>query len=181
MSAPLPPPPPPPPPDLTFAVRIFIVRSLQFLKRIQQSTSSISVSISMAWCKIDIPLAKAIEFCLICHIINPSIWYFQGGSALRLFHRETESYMMAEGLFHDRITEDGKGAIPDSRVHGANMGPIWGRQDPDWPHVGPMNFAIWDRPGFNIDIVFPGIAIPIKMIDIDIGSAWFNVNTKSRK
>ena len=33
---------------------------------------------------------------------------------------------------------------PDSMVHGANMGPIWGRQDPDGPHVGPMNFAIWE-------------------------------------
>ena len=33
---------------------------------------------------------------------------------------------------------------PDSKVHGANMGPIWGRQDPGGPHVGPMNFAIWD-------------------------------------
>ena len=29
---------------------------------------------------------------------------------------------------------------PDSKVHGANMGPIWGRQDPGGPHVGPMNF-----------------------------------------
>ena len=35
-------------------------------------------------------------------------------------------------------------AVPDSKVHGANMGPIWGRQDPGGPHVGPMNFAIWD-------------------------------------
>ena len=26
------------------------------------------------------------------------------------------------------------------------MGPIWGQQDPDGPHVGPMNFAIWDMP-----------------------------------
>ena len=34
--------------------------------------------------------------------------------------------------------------IPDSKVHGANAGPIWGRQDPGGPHVGPMNFAIWD-------------------------------------
>ena len=34
--------------------------------------------------------------------------------------------------------------IPDSKVHGANMGPIWGRQDPGGPHVGPMSFAIWD-------------------------------------
>ena len=41
-------------------------------------------------------------------------------------------------------------------VHGANMGPTWGgqdpggphvgpmnRQDPGGPHVGPINFAIW--------------------------------------
>ena len=34
-------------------------------------------------------------------------------------------------------------SIPDSKVHGANMGPIWGRQDPGGPHVGPMKFAIW--------------------------------------
>ena len=33
--------------------------------------------------------------------------------------------------------------IPDSKVHGSNMGPIWGQQDPGGLHVGPMNFAIW--------------------------------------
>ena len=32
---------------------------------------------------------------------------------------------------------------PDSKVHGAYMGPTWGRQDPGGPHVGPMIFAIW--------------------------------------
>ena len=31
----------------------------------------------------------------------------------------------------------------DNKVHEANMGPIWGRQDPGGPHVGPINFAIW--------------------------------------
>ena len=31
---------------------------------------------------------------------------------------------------------------PDSNVHGANMGPIRGRQDPGGSHVSPMNFAI---------------------------------------
>ena len=31
---------------------------------------------------------------------------------------------------------------PDSKVHGANMGPIWGQQDPGGPNVSPMNFAI---------------------------------------
>ena len=34
--------------------------------------------------------------------------------------------------------------IPDSKDHGANMGPIWGRQDPGGPHVGSMNFVIWE-------------------------------------
>ena len=35
-------------------------------------------------------------------------------------------------------------SIPHSKVHGANMGPSWGRQDPGGPHVGNMNLAIWD-------------------------------------
>ena len=34
---------------------------------------------------------------------------------------------------------------PDSKDHGANMGPTWGRQDPGGPHVGPMILAIWGR------------------------------------
>ena len=34
--------------------------------------------------------------------------------------------------------------IPDNKVHWANMGPIWGLQDPGGRHVGPMNFVIWD-------------------------------------
>ena len=32
--------------------------------------------------------------------------------------------------------------VPDSKVHGANTGFTWGRQDPGVPHVGPMNLAI---------------------------------------
>ena len=35
------------------------------------------------------------------------------------------------------------GTYPDSKVHGANMGPTWGRQDPGGPYVGHMNLAIW--------------------------------------
>ena len=30
----------------------------------------------------------------------------------------------------------------ESKVHGANMGPIWGRQDPGGPHIGHMNLAM---------------------------------------
>ena len=31
---------------------------------------------------------------------------------------------------------------PDSKVHGANMGPTWVLSAPDGPHVGPRNIAI---------------------------------------
>ena len=33
--------------------------------------------------------------------------------------------------------------IPGSKVHVANMGPTWGRQDTGASRVGPMNLAIW--------------------------------------
>ena len=35
--------------------------------------------------------------------------------------------------------------IPDSEVHGANMGPTWVLSVPNGPHVGPMNVAIRDN------------------------------------
>ena len=34
--------------------------------------------------------------------------------------------------------------IPDSKIHGTNMGPTWVLSAPDGPHVGLMNLAIWD-------------------------------------
>ena len=43
----------------------------------------------------------------------------------------------------EKAENDQSSQYPDSKVHGANMGPIWGRQDPGGPHVGPLNFVIW--------------------------------------
>ena len=34
--------------------------------------------------------------------------------------------------------------FPDSKVHGANMGPNWVLWAPNGTHVGPMNLANWD-------------------------------------
>ena len=36
-------------------------------------------------------------------------------------------------------------ANPDSKVHGANMGPIWVLSTADGPHVAPINLAIWEN------------------------------------
>ena len=61
---------------------------------------------------------------------------------------------------------------PVSKVHGANMAPIWGRQDPGGPHVGPMDLAIWDmvmktkpspgtRTPSQYEVSFPRTGIPM--------------------
>ena len=46
-----------------------------------------------------------------------------------------------EGLIKSNIYDTN---IPDSKVHGANMGPTWFLSAPDGHHVGPMNLAIRD-------------------------------------
>ena len=60
-------------------------------------------------------------------------------------------------ILHSRYYSYWWWVYPDSRVHGANMGPIWGRQDPGGPHIGPMNLAIWvvlpEHSGFSTSIV----------------------------
>ena len=43
-------------------------------------------------------------------------------------------------------------SYPHSKVHGANMGPIWGRQDPGGTHVGTVSFFTWvSFLGFSMD------------------------------
>ena len=58
-------------------------------------------------------------------------------------HLETPPLLGRYTLDIPRREGSGCYAFPDSKVNEANMGPIWGRQDPGGPHVGPMNFAIW--------------------------------------
>ena len=46
--------------------------------------------------------------------------------------------------------------IPDSKVHGANIGPTWVLPTPDGPHVGPMNLAIREVTAFCILLIIRG-------------------------
>ena len=41
---------------------------------------------------------------------------------------------------------------PDSKVHGANMRPIWVLSAPAGPHLGPMNLAIRGGDHFQFNI-----------------------------
>ena len=47
----------------------------------------------------------------------------------------------------------------------ANMGPIWGRQGPGGPHVGPINFAIWRplTPIFFLMCVLTMLRLPVSI------------------
>ena len=48
---------------------------------------------------------------------------------------------------YDRMKSQSKSENPDSKVHGVNMGPTWGRQDPCRPQVGHVNLASWNISG----------------------------------
>ena len=70
------------------------------------------------------------------------------GNAIGLLHFTDQPWMFGQHFWMDGCTLLGtikkSNNNHDSKVYGANMGPIWGRQDPGGPHIGPMNFSIWE-------------------------------------
>ena len=89
-------------------------------------------------------------------IVHPYWWAVECGvsfviSMEKWYHKISSVHTMHIVLFTWSIIYGGR-HHPDSKVHGANMGPIWGRQDPGGPHVGPMNFVIWAVPFRHVSI-----------------------------
>ena len=82
-----------------------------------------TVTIDAAW----IGFVKIIHYLL-------HIFCFQDFESYGMYHHNT-LYVTGKSLWLERF--------PDSEVHGVIIRPIWGQQDPGWPHVGPMNFPIW--------------------------------------
>ena len=50
---------------------------------------------------------------------------------------------------------------PDSKVHGAHMGPNLGRQDPGGPHVGAMNLAILEGTPIIVTVTNTRVTYPV--------------------
>ena len=50
--------------------------------------------------------------------------------------------------------------LSDSKVRGANMGPIWGWHEAGGPHVSPLNFAIWFHKNGNASQMTSSITDP---------------------
>ena len=74
----------------------------------------------------------------------PAVRVYSDSWGLFYQQRSAETRTWISNCIHSKVTPVWGDFIPDRKVHGANMGPIWGRQDPGGPHVCPMNFAIWD-------------------------------------
>ena len=66
------------------------------------------------------------------------VWGSWGMGCLSIF-KETDFEIMKLNCTRDMATS------LIARPMGPTMGPTWGRQDPGGPHVGHMNFAIWDN------------------------------------
>ena len=105
-------------------------------------------------------IANAMELRLSC--TNPSIYtasldlneWTEGAvtehvSVMELDLRQSSRLLRSvSSQWRDAVTSlstNGKACwhYPDSKVHGANMGPNWVLSAPVGPHVGPMNLAIW--------------------------------------
>ena len=72
----------------------------------------------------------------ICaHVNNNQILWFKPEPRLKFGHENCRA-----------LEPENSAHYPDSKVHGANMGPTWVLAAPDGPHVGPMSLAI--REGF---------------------------------
>ena len=50
---------------------------------------------------------------------------------------------------------------PDSKVHGANMGPSWVLSAPVGPHIGPMNLAIKEVLAVHCISIIVSLSIPL--------------------
>ena len=61
-------------------------------------------------------------------------------------------------------------ASPDSKVHGANMGPTWVLSAADRPHVGPLNLAIRVIPISPGELVYVVVfvGIPRGLVPIEV-------------
>ena len=78
---------------------------------------------------------------VVCMFKQSTVQVFVSSNLLNIWNQFVEKNI-SDGDFSTRDILILRGH-PNNKIHGANMGPIWGQRNPGGPHVGPMNFAIW--------------------------------------
>ena len=87
-----------------------------------------------------VPVLSPEQLMTACVRTSPNTSNFISKEAGAILRIVWQTWILACRLTEKLYSND---VCPDSKVHGANMGHICGRQDPDGPHGGPMNFAFW--------------------------------------
>ena len=87
---------------------------------------------------------------------------------IKIIEKLTKAIMSVLPLIFT-LWHSSKNHVPDSKVHGANMGPTWVLSAPDGPHVGPMNLAIRDSLYQPIEAGWCMYA-SVKWVSIDSGN-----------
>ena len=74
----------------------------------------------------------------------PACWQNRNGMLVRPWTDDAQWFILSGELrgMHEVSHRTMATRCRDSKVHGANMGPIWVLPAPDGPHVGPMNLFI---------------------------------------
>ena len=88
------------------------------------------------------PMVILLSLDILFAMYSANVRLFNGPFSLTIIHSPFFRNFHCNNISDNKATRH---HIPDSKVHGANMGPTWGQQDPDGPHVGNMNLAIWGR------------------------------------
>ena len=59
---------------------------------------------------------------------------------------------MSDGSVTDSKQFNSENINPDSKVHGANVGPTWGRKDPGWPMFILAPWALLSGNDFFVNV-----------------------------
>ena len=125
------------------------------LHNIQGFTDSISCNTPIVVTGISCLISKMIVWMSQVKHHKPPYWIFlKSIRCLEQYIKTTQAsvilaidwWVTSESCHHDEQPSEKTAyslPYPDSKIHGTNVGPTWGRQDPGWPHVGHTKLAIW--------------------------------------
>ena len=93
-------------------------------------------------------------------LVQIMVWHRPGDKPLigLLTHKCATLLQWVNGFIYNRTRPNHVHIlrnIPDSKVHGGNMGPTWVLSAPDGPPVGPMNLAIKNTVSAQHEEVMP--------------------------
>ena len=126
------------------------------------------------------------QYCLCSNnLISKTITIHQINTEMSIFLRLLVSFKYCS-FYYIRITTTGHinwwllhGLLswypvmyPDSKVHGANIGPTWVLSAPDGPHVGPMNLAV--RVVKSLQLIWRSIGLRTTANRQEIIDKWHN-------